>query len=283
MKNVMQLKSLIKRVAGEKHISPQLVLQNYMHERFLERVSVSEYKTHFIFKGGFLVASLVGLDTRSTMDIDATIKGYPVTEDAISQMVHNIIQINLKDDISFEVKSIQEIREGDDYSGYRVALVARYQQMAVPVKLDVTTGDKITPREISYTYRLMLEERVIDILVYNLVSILAEKLETIIARGDQSTRLRDYYDVYILLKLKSSNIDFVELSSALHATVEKRGSREVVNHYREIMKAVQGSEMMQDRWNNYSRNVGYASGIEFAEVCESVVQIFNNLNIDAWR
>lgn len=201
MKNAMQLKAVVKNIAKEKKISAQLVLQNYMLERFLERVSVSRYKENFIIKGGFLISSMVGLDSRATMDMDATIKNYPVSEDTVRKMVEEILRIDLPDDITFTFKSIGEIREGDEYTGYRVALSANYPPMAVPLKLDITTGDKITPREIEYEYKLMLEDRKIRVLAYNMATILAEKLETAISRGDQNTRPRDYYDIYILSKV----------------------------------------------------------------------------------
>ena len=159
MKNAMQLKAIVKNMAKEKKIAAQLVLQNYMLERFLERVSLSSYRENFIIKGGFLIASMVGLDTRATMDMDATIKGYPVNEETIQNMIMGILTVQVDDSISFEFKSVGEIREGDEYTGYRVALTANYEKMAVPLKLDITTGDKITPREIEYEYkRLILQD-----------------------------------------------------------------------------------------------------------------------------
>lgn len=159
MKNSMQLKAVVKNIAKKKKISAQLVLQNYMLERFLERVSISEYRNNFIIKGGFLISSMVGLDSRATMDMDATLKRYPVNEDTVRKMIEKIIQINLQDDITFTLKNIGEIREGDEYTGYRISLSANYPPMAVPLKLDITTGDKITPHEVEYEYKLMLEER----------------------------------------------------------------------------------------------------------------------------
>ena len=235
MKNAMQLKAVIKNLAKEKNISAALVLQNYMLERFLERVSLSKYRDNYIIKGGFLIASMVGLDSRATMDMDATIKGYPVNEETIRKMVEEIIAIPVPDDITFRFKSIGEIREGDEYTGYRVALSADYEKMAVPLKLDITTGDKITPREVEYRYKLMMEDRNISVMAYNLSTVLAEKLETIVSRGDQNTRPRDYYDVFILTKLQADNIDMQSLGAALTATVEKRGSAELMKQYREIM------------------------------------------------
>jgi hypothetical protein len=163
----MQLKAVIKNIAKQKKISVQLVLQNYMLERFLERVSVSAYKDNFIMKGGFLIASLVGLNSRATMDMDATIKRYPVSKETIQKMIEEIIKIELNDTITFTFKSISDIREGDDYPGYRIALLANCPPMAVPIKLDITTGDKITPHEIQYEYKLMMENRSIQILAYN--------------------------------------------------------------------------------------------------------------------
>lgn len=177
MNNAMQLKSLIKNIAKEKHISAQLVMQNFMLERLLERISVSRYQQNFILKGGFLIAAMVGLDTRATMDMDATIKGLPVNELTIREMFDEICKIELNDDVTFNFRSIGEIREGDEYTGYRVSLSANYPPMAVPLKLDLTTGDKITPKEIEYHFNLLLEKRSISILAYNLETIMAEKLE----------------------------------------------------------------------------------------------------------
>lgn len=241
MRNVMQLKAVMKKIAKEKNISAQLVLQNYMLERFLERVSVSAYREKYIIKGGFLIASMVGLDSRATMDMDATIKGYPIDEISVRSMINEIISIDLTDDVVFTLRDVSEIREGDDYTGYRVALTANLPPMAVPLKLDITTGDVITPREIEYPYKLMLEDRSIQIMAYNLSTILAEKLETVISRGDQNTRPRDYYDIYILSKLQASNIDFSMLKEAMNATTARRGSSDIMIHYNEIMDVVRSS------------------------------------------
>lgn len=206
MKNAMQLKAIMKKLAKENQISAQLVLQNYMLERFLERVSLSPYRDNYIIKGGFLISSMVGLNSRATMDMDATIKGYPVTQDTVQKMIEKILTVPVDDDITFTFKSIGEIREGDEYTGYRVALTADFPPMAVPLKLDITTGDKITPREIQYDYKLMLEDRHIQVMAYNLATILAEKLETVISRSDQNTRPRDYYDVYAFKEIDNAQM-----------------------------------------------------------------------------
>ncbi len=278
MKNAMQLKAIVKNMAKEKKISAQLVLQNYMFERFLERVSLSSYRENFIIKGGFLIASMVGLDTRATMDMDATIKGYPVNKETVQNMIEGILAVPVDDNISLEFKSIGEIREGDEYTGYRVALTANYEKMAVPLKLDITTGDKITPREIEYEYKLMLEDRSIRVLAYNLPTILAEKLETVISRGDQNSRPRDYYDIFILTKLQSGIIDLATLKDAMRATTEKRGSVEVIKHYRKIMHVVRNSQVMNKQWDDYRKDFDYAAGIKFEETCDAVIAIMDSIS-----
>ena len=275
MKNAMQLKAIVKNIAKEKKISAQLVLQNYMLERFLERVSLSPYRNHFIIKGGFLIASMVGLGSRATMDMDATIKGYPVNSGSVQKMIEEIISVPVNDNIAFEFRSIGEIREDDEYAGYRVALSAVYEKMAVPLKLDITTGDKITPGEIEYEFRLMFEDRCLHVMAYNLPTILAEKLETVISRGDQNTRPRDYYDIYILQRLQSENLSLENLRAAINATVEKRGTAEVINHYAEIINKVKQSDIMNRRWADYQKDFDYAEGIEFGDVCDSVLTLMD--------
>ena len=277
MNNAMQLKAIIRNIAKKKNISASLVLQNYMLERFLERVSLSQYRANYIIKGGFLIASMVGLDSRATMDMDATIKGYPVNEESLQKMIEDILAVPVSDDITFRFMSIAEIREGDEYSGYRVSLSADYGKMAVPLKLDITTGDKITPREIEFSYKLLMEDRSINILAYNLSTILAEKLETVVSRGDQNTRPRDYYDVFILTKLRAGNIDMASLNAALKATSEKRGTTELMKKYHEIMQVVKNSDVMKRQWDNYRKDFDYATGIEFEDTCDIVVALMDRL------
>lgn len=278
MKNAMQLKAYVKNLAKEKKISAQIVLQNYMLERLLERISVSEYRDNFILKGGFLLAAMVGLDTRATMDMDATIKGLPVTKETISQMFVDVCKIHIEDDISFEFSGIEDIREDDEYSGFRVSLSGNYPPMAVPLKIDITTGDKITPREMVYTFNLMFEERSINVLAYTLETILAEKLETIISRGDQNTRPRDFYDVYILNTLQKKNIDNQILKEAFAATVKKRGTEHIVTNYKEIIEIVLNSSAMKDQWTRYQKEFDYAKDIQFEDACMAVERLLNDIN-----
>lgn len=277
MKNAMQLKAIIKNIAKEKHISAQLVMQNFMLERLLERVSVSKYRRKIILKGGFLIAAMVGLDTRATMDMDATVKDLPVNEQTIREMFEEICKIELDDDVTFIFRDIGKIREGDEYTGYRVSLSANYPPMAVPLKLDITTGDKITPKEIEYQFKLLLENRSISVLAYNLETIMAEKLETVISRSDQNTRLRDYYDIYILYKLQFSNIEPAALKAALSATANKRGSMFVLTDYRRIMDTVRNSMIMQTQWYNYQKHFEYAADIDFNDTCDTVVKLMDKI------
>ena len=277
MKNAMQLKAYVKNLAKEKKISAQIVLQNYMLERLLERISVSKYHDNFILKGGFLLAAMVGLDTRATMDMDATIKGLPVTKETISGMFVDICKIHIDDDINFEFSGIDDIREDDEYGGYRVSLTGNYPPMAVPLKIDITTGDKITPREMVYSFNLMFEERSINVLAYTVETILAEKLETIISRGNQNTRPRDYYDVYILNTLQKQNIDNQILKEAFAATVKKRGTEHIVANYKEIIENISKSYVMKDQWTRYQKEFEYAKDISFENTCKAVSELMEEI------
>ena len=279
MKNATQLKAIVRNISKEKKISAQLVLQNHMLERLLERIALSQYKDNFILKGGFLIASMVGLDTRATMDMDVTIKGEPVNPENIRLMFDEIIKISVDDDISFEFKNINEIREGDDYTGYRVHLVGNFPPMAVPLKLDITTGDKITPKEIQYEYKTMFDEKSIFVLAYNLETVISEKLETILSRGDQTPRPRDYYDVYILWKLQQQNINLDHLKVALTTTANKRNSLGLMKQYQNTMSVVRGSGFMLEQWQKYQHSFDYAKEISLKETCDSVIEVMNRLEL----
>ena len=240
----MQLKAAISKMAKEKHIPAQLVMQNYMLERLLERISRSKYQGNFILKGGLLIASMVGLHSRATMDMDATIRNHPVNENSIKTMFEEIVSIPIDDDISFCFQGVGEIRKNDAYGGYRISLTTNFPPMRVPLKLDITTGDKITPKAIEYSYPMMFSDGTLEIFAYNLETILAEKLETVISRGDQNTRPRDYYDIFILSKLKGHEIDRDILRKALSETAKKRHSDDLIPQYWSIVEQVVKSTAM---------------------------------------
>lgn len=279
MINIMQLKAKIKNISKEKNISAQLVLQNYMMERFIERIALSDFQDQMIIKGGLLISSIVGLDSRATMDIDMTLKGKPVNESFILDYINEISRININDEVKFDVVSITEIREIDDYFGFRVSLIAKIGTMKIPLKIDITTGDKIIPSEISYEYPLMFENRSIKIKAYNLETILSEKIETIISRGNQNTRMRDFYDIYILLKLKSKNIDYNILRLALEETSKKRDSLNLLLKYKEIISNIENNNEMLVRWENYRNSFNYARTIDFTEICKFLTEILEKIDI----
>lgn len=278
-KNAMQLKAYIKNKAAEKNISAQLVMQNYMLERLLERISLSEYKNNFILKGGFLISAIVGLDTRATMDLDTTIKGFDLTIENLREIFDNICSIKIEDDVVFEIYNVSEIREGDEYPGYRVHLKALYPPLAVPLTVDVTTGDKITPREIEYTFKLLFDDKTISIMAYNLETVLAEKLETVISRGQANTRPRDFYDIHILYSLRGNECDTIILKQALQHTAEKRGSSAILKDYKEIIYSVLDNETMQKFWNKYQQDFSYAKDLTFDTVCATIVEIMDKIKI----
>jgi len=275
--NPMQLKTYVKKMAAEKNISAQLVMQNYMMERLLERISLSKYKENFILKGGFLIASIVGLDTRTTMDLDTTIKGFELTHDTIHKIFEDICKIAVQDDVTFSVNRTTDIRETDDYPGIRVSLTASYPPLKVPMTVDVTTGDKITPHEIEYTFRLLFDERSISIMAYNLETILAEKLETVLSRNIANTRPRDFYDVYILYTIRGFECDSAILKSALEETAKKRGSLSVLGRYKSIIDSIRKDSGMQNFWTNYQKEFDYAKDISFEETCDAVISIMNGI------
>jgi len=274
-KNPMQLKAFIKNKAAEKNVSAQIVMQNYMLERLLERISLSEYRNNFILKGGFLIAAIVGLDTRATMDLDTTIKGFPLTHESIKEIFEKICAMKLEDDITFHVLRTTDIREGDDYPGLRVSLSADYLPLKVPLTIDVTTGDKITPKEVEYSFRLLFDERTISILAYNLETIFAEKLETIISRNIASTRPRDLYDIYILYSLRGEECDMPTLKLALEETAKKRGSITAMPQYKKVMTDILNSPEMRRFWTGYQKEFEYAKDIPFEAACNAVIEILD--------
>lgn len=277
MNNAMQLKAIIKNISKSKNISAQIIMQNYMLERILERISLSPYKSNFILKGGFLIAAIVGLDTRATMDMDATLRGLPLTGEMITKIFEEIFHIPVNDDVTFSIKRTEEIRERTDYVGLRITLEALYPPMAIPLKIDITAGDKITPKEIIYEFKLLLEPRSIKVLAYNLETIIAEKLETIISRGDLNTRPRDYYDVYIIHQLQWQNVEPDSLSDALRITAQNRGTLSIINRYAEILPTIEKSGIMNRYWSDYQTQFDYAKDIRFEDICSKIKNILDDI------
>lgn len=277
MKNAMQLKAAISKMAKEKHIPAQLVMQNYMLERLLKRIAHSRYQGNFILKGGLLIASMVGLHSRATMDMDATIRNHPVNENSIKTMFEEIVSIPIDDNITFSFQEVGEIRKNDAYGGYRVSLTANFLPMKVPLKLDITTGDKITPKAVEYKYPMMFNDGTLEIFAYNLETILAEKLETVISRGDHNTRPRDFYDIFILSKLKGDQINWTILRQAVSETAQKRNSGMLMPQYQSILEQIVSSPVMQNHWTIYQRDYEYAREVDFSATCETILQLMDSI------
>lgn len=277
MKNAMQLKAAISKMAKEKHIPAQLVMQNYMLERLLKRIAHSRYQGNFILKGGLLIASMVGLHSRATMDMDATIRNHPVNENSIKTMFEEIVSIPIDDNITFSFQEVGEIRKNDAYGGYRVSLTANFLPMKVPLKLDITTGDKITPKAVEYKYPMMFNDGTLEIFAYNLETILAEKLETVISRGDQNTQPRDFYDIFILSKLKGDQINWTILRQAVSETAQKRNSGMLMPQYQSILEQIVSSPVMQNHWTIYQRDYEYAREVDFSATCETILQLMDSI------
>ena len=269
MSNAMSLKARIRNIARQKNIPAQVVLQNYMFERLLVRLSASPCKDKFVLKGGMLVAAMVGLDNRATMDLDTTLKNLPLTPDAIRSALEQICAVPSEDTVNFEVGAISPIREDDAYGGYRVALTARFETLAVPLSIDVSTGDAITPHAIPYCFaEIFDEEKSYELWAYNVETVLAEKVETILRRGVFNTRPRDFYDAYILATTQP--FDKAVFVEALRATSRHRGTAEQIADVPGILHSIRQSPELRAMWNKYQKQFGYAQNITYEQILDVV-------------
>ena len=276
-----QLKDLVRNLSKKKSADAQILMRNYMMERFLERISLSEYKNQFILKGGMLVAAMVGLDARATMDLDATIKGTNVSVEDVEM----IISIPLNDGVLFRIKRISEIMEEADYPGVRVSMETKFDGVITPLKIDISTGDIITPREIKYKFNLMLENRTIEVWAYNLETVLAEKLETVISRNVTNTRMRDFYDIYILQKLYGEQLSKDVLRDALVATAKKRETLEQIEteDIDEVFDEIQSSSVMENLWKAYQRNYSYSADIPWHIIMKSIRTLYEIISKNTYN
>lgn len=265
-----QLKALVRNLSKGDSMQAQILIRNYIMERFLERLSLSPYQGNFILKGGILVSAMVGIDTRSTMDIDATIKNLPLSAQTAESILAEIISVPIDDGVLFKMERISEIMDEAEYSGIRASLMAFIDTMRTPLKLDISTGDRITPREIEYQFKLMFEDRSITVLAYNLETVLAEKLETVLSRGTANTRLRDFYDLYILQHDCTQSFDVNTLSEAFRITCAHRNSQAAVSKGAETLHKVRENAEMQNLWTAYQQKFSYAEGISWEAVMDAV-------------
>ena len=273
-----QLKDLIRNLSKEVGIEAHVLIRKYMMERFLERVSSSKYNGSFILKGGMLVAAFVGVEARATMDIDTTIKGIPVTMVDMERTITEISNIDLNDNVKFRIKKVSEIMDEAEYSGIRFSMDAVLDGAVIPLKIDISTGDVITPREIAYSYKLMFEDRTIPIMTYPIETVLAEKLETVISRSITNTRMRDFYDIHILLKSQNINVDILAL--ALERTAKKRGNFSLLENAESVLKIVKSDEDMKRLWNIYQKKFKYAGEYTWDEVIHSVRELSIEAKLD---
>ena len=269
-----QLKDLIRNLSKKKSADAQILMRNYMMERFLERVFLSEYKDKFILKGGMLVAAMVGLDARSTMDLDATVKGTNVNMEDVETIISAIISVPLDDGVTFRVKRISEIMEEAEYPGVRVSMETTFDGVVTPLKIDISTGDVITPREIRYSFKLMLEDRAIEVWAYNLETVLAEKLESVISRSVTNTRMRDFYDIHLLQQIYGESLSAPVLRDALAATAKKRGTLTQMKEAEAVFDEVEQSSVMEKLWATYQRNYSYAADLSWHTVMDSVRALY---------
>lgn len=280
IKTTRQLKDKIRNLSGGNSKKAQALLRNYIMERFLERVSVSEYNNRFVLKGGMLVSSLVGIDTRATMDIDSTIRSYPLNLQDATKMINDIIAIQLPDNVNFQITGATDIMEEHEYSGLRFMLNATFENLKQVIKIDISTGDVITPAAIVYSYKLMFEERSISIYTYNIETLLAEKLETVMARGVTNTRMRDFYDIYEIFTQHRGEINREHLNEAFSATCRKRDTMRFFPEIAEILNRLRNNEEMILNWNRYKTDSFYVDDLSWDDVMERVSEMFSLISSD---
>ena len=269
MSKAMSLKAKIRNIAKQKNIPAQVILQNYMFERLLVRLSASEYKEKFVLKGGMLVAAIVGLDNRATMDMDTTLKNLPLTPEAIRSALEDICSIVFDDGVVYEIGTISPIRKDDIYGGYRVMLNARFDIILTPLSIDVSTGDVITPHAVQYNFsEIFDDEKSYELWAYNIETVMAEKVETILRRGIFNTRPRDFYDAYILTTTQKFDITVFE--DALKATANHRGTTDQIADVPSILHNIEKSPELKTMWDKYRKQFSYARDITYEQIMNSI-------------
>ncbi len=269
MSKAMSLKAKIRNIAKQKNIPAQVILQNYMFERLLVRLAVSAYKERFVLKGGMLVAAIVGLDNRATMDLDTTLKNLPLTPEAIRSALEEICAMPSDDEVTFEFGTISPIREDDIYGGYRVALTAKFETLLTPLSIDVSTGDAITPHAVPYQFaEIFDEEKSYELWAYNIETVMAEKVETILRRSVFNTRPRDFYDAYILASTQKFDKDV--FAQALRATAAHRGTTEQIADVPGILRNIEESPQLRAMWEKYRKQFAYAQDITYEQILDAV-------------
>lgn len=269
---ITSLKAKINNKAKKDNLSPQDLMQMYFFERILYRISVSKYKYNFIIKGGLLLSSLFESETRTTQNMDTMIKGLEVSESKLREILTEILEMTADDEIKFEILSFKKIREEDLYGGYRVSIKASIDSLSVNLKIDITTGDPITPREIEYSYKCLIDEGTIKIMAFSKYSIIAEKFETLIETLETDTRAKDFYDIYRLMKY---DLKREELYKAIYNTFKRRDTINLLNELDERFSIISSSVALREYWQNYQRKNYYAKDIDYEEFVSSVHEVID--------
>lgn len=274
------IKEKAKEIEKQHNLSYYEVLQRFMFERILERISVSKYNDNFILKGGLLLTAMFGVDNRTTKDMDTTIIGIDVSKNKMVKVLNEILSIDLKDRVKFDLVDITDIREEDEYGGNKYYIVGRIEDTKVNLEIDISTGDKVTPRELKYKYPLTFEDRSIMINSYNIETILSEKIETVLRRGTFNSRMKDYYDIYFFLTKLKECIDVNILKLAIETTFNKRKSFSYLNDYKQILETIKNSERTKKIWNTYSKKYKYARDIKFDNILDILELFIDELEIE---
>ena len=276
IKNRDSLKAKISKLAAKTNISNKYIIQTFMFEALLKRISVSEYKDKFIIKGGLLLSSIFGVNLRSTMDLDTTIKGLPLNMQTIENVFNKIISIDLADNVKLKIENIKDIRLEDEYSGFNVNLKAEFDGLKTNLLLDITTGDVITYKEVEFKYYTLFDDEAINIMTYNYETIIAEKFETIIFRNIDNTRMKDYYDLYMFVNLKWNEINKDILRKAIINTSKKRDTENYIEDANSYIEMIQEDDRLKSLWNSYVSNYEYAKDITFEDTINAI-KVINEL------
>lgn len=280
MVNSIDIKEKAKIIEKNYNLNYYEVLQRYMFERILERISVSKYQNNFILKGGLLLSAMFGVNNRTTKDMDATIIGVDISKEKMIKILNQILSINLDDGVKFDVVDITDIREEDEYGGNKYYIVGRKDNLKVNLEIDISTGDKVTPRELKYKFPLLFEDKTILINSYNIPTILSEKIETILRRGKFNSRMKDFYDVYFFLSDMKNEIDINILKEAIKNTFVKREAFEYLNDYEKILTSIKNSETIKKLWQTYSNKYKYANSIKIEEILDLLLEFINKIDVE---
>lgn len=275
-----ELKEKSKELEHKYKLNHYELLQRFMFERILERISVSKYQDNFILKGGLLLSAMFGINNRTTRDMDTTIKGLNISKEQMINVLNEILNIDLEDGVKFELVDVTDIREDDEYGGNKYHLVGKLENLKINLDIDISTGDKVIPRELKYSYPSLFEEKKILIYTYNMETILSEKMETILRRGQYNSRMKDYYDIHMFLTEFKDNIDIENVKLSIRSTFDKRESSDYLKDYEQILDGISSYDRIIKLWNGYARKNKYANGIKLEEIVEELKEFISDLNVE---